>query len=81
MSLRSSSRSTLALAVLALTALTAAPGCAIVPAYQRGALVDAAMDPRSDAQERRSMRRMHTAREAAAGGDGLAAGGGCGCGN
>jgi hypothetical protein len=55
--------------------------CAIVPAYQRGALADPAMDPRSDALERRSMRRMHTAREGAAGGDGIAAGGGCGCGN
>ena len=55
--------------------------CAIVPAYQRAALADPAMDARSDALERRSMRRMHTAREGAAGGDGIAAGGGCGCGN
>jgi hypothetical protein len=58
-----------------------ASGCAIVPAYQRGAFVDPAMDPSSDALERRSMRRMHTSREAAAGGDGVPAGGGCGCGN
>ena len=64
---------------LALSAATSS--CAIVPAYQRGALADPAMDPQSDALERRSMRRLHTAREGAAGGDGVAAGGGCGCGN
>lgn len=62
-------------------ALTVIPACAIVPAYQRAAFADPAMDPGSDALERRSMRRLHTSREAAAGGDGIAAGGGCGCGN
>lgn len=72
-------RCRLLLFALALSGATSS--CAIVPAYQRGALADPAMDPRSEALERRAMRRLHTAREAAAGGDGIAAGGGCGCGN
>ena len=61
--------------------LVALPACAIVPAYQRSALVEPAMDPTSRALAARSLRRLHTSREGASGGDGLSAGGGCACGN
>lgn len=67
--------------VAGLLGLATLPACVIVPAYARSALTDPAMDPSSDTLERRAHRRLHTSREAAAGGDGLAAGGGCGCGN
>lgn len=71
----------LLLVVLATTALGAASsGCAIVPRYQRGTLSDPAMDGSSDNVSSRAMRKFHWAREGAAGGDGMAAGGGCGCG-
>lgn len=53
-------------------------GCAVVPRYQRETLAHPAMN--SDAMSERAARRFHFAREAASGGDGLAAGGGCGCG-
>jgi hypothetical protein len=55
-------------------------GCAIVPRYQRGTLADPAMDGSSDPVGSRALRKFHWAREGAAGGDGMAAGGGCGCG-
>ncbi len=65
--------------VLALL-LIALPSCVIVPRYQRGTLADPAMDASSDSVGARAMRKFHWAREGAAGGDGMAAGGGCGCG-
>lgn len=56
------------------------PACAIVPRYQRESIIDPAMDPASDGLAARSFRKFHGSREGAAGGDGLPAGGGCGCG-
>ena len=56
------------------------PSCVMVPRYQRGTLADPAMDGSSDSIGSRAMRKFHWAREGAAGGDGMAAGGGCGCG-
>lgn len=56
------------------------PGCVIVPRYARGTVADPAMDGASDDLSGRTMRKFHWAREGAAGGDGMAAGGGCGCG-
>ncbi|AKF06765.1 DUF4266 domain-containing protein [Sandaracinus amylolyticus] len=67
--------------VVALGIAWAASGCVVVPAYQRGAFVDPAMDPASRALAVRSRRQLYTSREAAAGGDGTSAGGGCACGN
>ncbi|MDQ3033304.1 MAG: DUF4266 domain-containing protein [Myxococcota bacterium] len=67
--------------VLAIAVLASVSGCAIVPAYQRGAFVAPAMDPMSRSLATRSLRRLHTSRESASGGDGLSAGGGCACGN
>lgn len=73
-------RSTLAVPIAALVLSIALPGCVIVPRYQRGTLADPAMDGTSDNVSSRAMRKFHWAREGAAGGDGMAAGGGCGCG-
>lgn len=66
--------------VLALLALVLMPGCVVVPRYARGTVADPAMDGSSDDLGGRTMRKFHWAREGAAGGDGTAAGGGCGCG-
>ncbi len=64
---------------LLLSALIAGSGCAVVPAYQRGYLADPTME--RDPLEDRSIRKLHTAREAAGGGGGSASGGGCACSN
>ncbi len=67
-------------AALFLLISASAAGCVIVPRYQREWLADPAMDSSGDQLAQRSLRKMHGAREGAAGGDGLAAGGGCACG-
>ena len=54
-------------------------GCAIVRPYEREHLTDPTMT--EDAVEASSMRKLHTSREGAGGGDGAPAGGGCGCSN
>ena len=69
------------LALLAVLAFTLASGCVVVPAYRREHLTDPTMAAQVDPLEDRSLREVHTAREAAGGGDGSAAGGGCACGN
>jgi hypothetical protein len=56
-------------------------GCATVPKNQRRYLADRTMPAQDDPLERQAMRKFHATREAAAGGDGKTAGGGCGCGN
>lgn len=56
------------------------PACVIVPRYAREWVADPAMDSSGDALAQRSLRKLHGTREAASGGDGLAAGGGCACG-
>lgn len=58
----------------------ALPSCVIVPRYAREWVANPAMDTSGDALAQRSLRKLHGTREAAAGGDGLAAGGGCACG-
>jgi hypothetical protein len=60
-------------------ALLFASGCVVVPRYARGTVADPAMQP-SDGLLGRSLRKLRGSREGAAGGDGVAAGGGCGCG-
>ena len=64
-------------AVLALPAV----GCRVVAPHQREYLSDPTMQAQPNALEARSRRKVHTAREGAAGGDGKPAGGGCGCSN
>jgi len=61
--------------------LSAAFGCATVPKNRRRYLADRTMPGKEDPLEKQSQRKFHNTREAAAGGDGKPAGGGCGCGN
>ena len=69
------------LVVFGLAFLTSAlPSCVIVPRYAREWVADPAMDSSGDALAQRSLRKLHGTREAASGGDGLSAGGGCACG-
>lgn len=61
------------------TGAMALGGCVVVPRYARGLVADPAMQP-MDGLLTRSIRKLRNSREGAAGGDGFAAGGGCGCG-
>ncbi len=56
-------------------------GCAVVPKNRRQYLADPTMQASDSPLEDRARRKLHTAREGAAGGDGEPAGGGCGCSN
>lgn len=66
------------LLVLALLAL-ALGGCAIVPQNRRARLADPMMSLAQDPLEAHRKQKLYSTREGAAGGDGLAAGGGCAC--
>ncbi|MFO0685753.1 MAG: DUF4266 domain-containing protein [Sandaracinus sp.] len=70
----------LLLSAAVLLAGLALPSCVIVPRYAREWVADPAMDTSGDALAQRALRKLHGTREAASGGDGLAAGGGCACG-
>jgi len=72
---------TAALVLALLIATGAATGCAIVPKNRRQYLSDPTMQASESPLEDRVRRKLHTAREGAAGGDGEPAGGGCGCSN
>ncbi|MFN9813378.1 MAG: DUF4266 domain-containing protein [Deltaproteobacteria bacterium] len=65
--------------VSVLVAVLLLSGCVVVPRYARGTVADPAMQA-SDGLLGRSLRKLRGSREGAAGGDGVAAGGGCGCG-
>ncbi|MCE9572184.1 MAG: DUF4266 domain-containing protein [Deltaproteobacteria bacterium] len=67
--------------VSALALALGCASCAIVPKNRRAHLADPTMQPVDDALRERTETKLHTSREAAAGGDGEPAGGGCGCGN
>ncbi len=54
-------------------------GCVVVPQNRRGHLADPMMSMSSDATEAHRKQKLYSTREGAAGGDGLAAGGGCAC--
>ncbi len=64
--------------VVACASLTA---CATVPQNRREYLADPTMQVVDDPLEAKALRKLHTVREGAAGGDAESAGGGCGCGN
>ena len=66
-------------AVLFVMALLTPSGCVVVPRYARGTVADPAMAS-TEGMLTRSLRKLRNSREGAAGGDGAAAGGGCGCG-
>lgn len=55
--------------------------CGFVPQNRRQYLADPTMQLSEDPLEDQALRKLHVTREGAAGGDGQAAGGGCGCGN
>jgi len=54
-------------------------GCAIVPQNRRMHLADPIMSFEEDPTETHRKQKFYTSREAAAGGDGAVAGGGCAC--
>jgi hypothetical protein len=54
-------------------------GCVVVPQNRRKHLADPMMRFDDDALEAHRRQKFYTTREAAAGGDGTPAGGGCGC--
>ena len=64
--------------VFAVLALGSA-GCVVVPQNRRARLADPMMSMSSDATEAHRKQKLYSTREGAAGGDGLAAGGGCAC--
>lgn len=53
--------------------------CAVVPQNRRGKMADPMMQIADDPLEIYRKQKFYTTREGAAGGDGAAAGGGCGC--
>lgn len=57
----------------------AASACVVVPQSRRGRLADRIMQLDEDATETYRKQKLYSTREAAAGGDGASAGGGCGC--
>ena len=69
---------TVSLLLFLLLALSTA-SCAVVPQNRRAKLADPMMSFSEDALEAHRKTKLYTTREAAAGGDGLAAGGGCAC--
>jgi Domain of unknown function (DUF4266) len=54
-------------------------GCAIVPQNRRAHLADPTMAIEDDSLDAYRKQKLYGVREGAAGGDGAAAGGGCGC--
>jgi hypothetical protein len=56
-----------------------ASGCVVVPQNRRARLADPLMSFSDDALEDHAKSKFYSTREAAAGGDGAPAGGGCGC--
>jgi hypothetical protein len=66
-----------ALALLGLALATSA--CATVPQNRRGHLADPMMNLNDEPLDAYRRQKLYDTREGAAGGDGTAAGGGCGC--
>lgn len=54
-------------------------GCAVVPQNRRANFADPMLRDSDDALDAHRKRKLYTTREAAAGGDGKRAGGGCSC--
>jgi hypothetical protein len=65
-----------ALLVIAIAALT---GCAAVPQNRRALLADPMMTLTDEPLDAHRRQKLYDTREGAAGGDGAASGGGCGC--
>jgi len=62
-----------------LATLPLVSACAVVPQNRRKHLADPMMSFETDALDAHRRQKLYSTREAAAGGDGVPAGGGCGC--
>jgi hypothetical protein len=67
------------LALVLALATAASAGCVVVPQNRRKHLADPMMKFQTDALEAHAHSKLYSTREAAAGGDGEPAGGGCAC--
>jgi hypothetical protein len=65
--------------LLGLLLLVSASACATVPQNRRARLADPMMSLTDEPMEAFRRQKLYDTREGAAGGDGSAAGGGCGC--
>ena len=65
--------------LFSLFAIVVLAGCAAVPQNRRERLADPMMSLTDDPLETYRKQKLYNTREGAAGGDGAAAGGGCGC--
>lgn len=72
-------RALLASLVCLVFAATGISGCRVVPQNRRKHLADPMMSLELDALDAHRKQKLYSTREAAAGGDGAPAGGGCGC--
>lgn len=66
-------------AILVGLASLASSGCATVPQNRRAHLADPMMSLTDEPMDAARRQKLYDTREGAAGGDGAAAGGGCGC--
>jgi uncharacterized protein DUF4266 len=76
---RAIARAAAAIVVLALAVGACGAGCVVVPQNRRKYLADPMMRFQTDDLEAHMHQKMYSSREAAAGGDGAPAGGGCAC--
>ena len=76
---RERSRLALIARVVALAVATMLGGCATVPQNRRARLADPMMGLRDEPLDAASRQKLYDTREGASGGDGVTAGGGCGC--
>jgi hypothetical protein len=65
--------------LVAFLVATCTPACATVPQNRRARLADPMMSLTDEPLEAARRQKLYDTREGAAGGDGAAAGGGCGC--
>ena len=65
--------------LMLVAACLSASACVVVPQNRRGRLADKIMQLDEDSLESYRRQKLYSTREAAAGGDGASAGGGCGC--
>jgi hypothetical protein len=64
---------------LGLAAVALLEACVVVPQSRRGRLADPIMQMSDEPLDAYRKQKVYSTREGAAGGDGTAAGGGCGC--
>lgn len=75
----SRARLLVALVIAFAVGLTAVGGCVVVPQNRRKHLADPMMRFQTDGMDAHAHQKLYGSREAAAGGDGSPAGGGCAC--